>query len=86
MSKIFELHDLVINSESRTVRKGGETLKLHDLTYELLLGLVSSAPEPLNLDSLAERVWKAPHPSRHPETAALCPYPIRITIITSVLQ
>ena len=63
MSKIFELHDLVINSESRTVRKGGETLKLHDLTYELLLGLVSSAPEPLNLDSLAERVWKAPHVS-----------------------
>lgn len=61
MSMVFQFHDLVIDPEHRTVRKGGETLRLQDLTYELLLSLVSSAPEPLGLDAIAQQVWKAPH-------------------------
>ena len=60
---IFRLDDLAIDTQRRTVRKGHDALKMQDLTFDLLYGLVESAPQPMNADALAERVWKVPHVS-----------------------
>lgn len=60
---ILHLDDLVIDTQRRTVRQGGDALKLQDLTFDLLAALVHSAPELMDTQALAERVWKAAHVS-----------------------
>lgn len=50
--------DLLIDSESRQVYKGTESLNLPDLSFRLLMALVECAPETVSKDALIEKVWR----------------------------
>jgi len=59
----FFLKDLLIDTEERTVRRGNHTLKLPDLSFDVLVKLIEAAPDPISVATLSESVWHATHVS-----------------------
>src|SRR3546814_17378146 len=55
---IFEFADLTLDARQCAVFRDGVRLPLPELTYELLLALVETAPALLTHDELADRVWR----------------------------
>jgi TolB-like protein/DNA-binding winged helix-turn-helix (wHTH) protein/thioredoxin-like negative regulator of GroEL len=49
--------DLLIDIQQRTVRRGGETLSLPGLSFDLLLALARAAPDLVSHRTLADTVW-----------------------------
>lgn len=57
--KKYQSADLLIDPALRTVRRGGELLPLSPLTFDLLLALITCAPETADSDYLLTQVWSA---------------------------
>ncbi|MCQ8186268.1 winged helix-turn-helix domain-containing protein [Parvularcula sp. BGMRC 0090] len=57
------LDDLSVDSQARSVRRGGEPVELPDLSFDALLALLEAAPHPLSVDDFARRVWRLEHVS-----------------------
>lgn len=55
------LQDLIVNSVHRTVHQDGNPLKLPDLSFDVLMAILSSAPQPISSEELTEKVWKSRH-------------------------
>src|SRR6056297_2862479 len=55
--RCFRIGDLVLDRETRALRRGDKTLDLTPLSYELLLLLAERAPAIVGHDEIAERVW-----------------------------
>ncbi len=55
---IYVLHDLIIDTEARTVSHDNIALKLPDLSFDLLVSLVEMAPEPLDNGQISKRAWR----------------------------
>ena len=49
--------DLLIDIGRREVRRGKRTIRLPNLSFELLLALAEAAPNLLTVDELIDRVW-----------------------------
>lgn len=60
-SKHITFDDIDINTESRTVSKGGETVDLTLKEYEMLLLLVQNKNIALYREIIYERVWDEPY-------------------------
>ncbi|MGB5410998.1 MAG: winged helix-turn-helix domain-containing protein [Woeseiaceae bacterium] len=54
----YRIKDLVLDAGTRRVMRGGETLKMGALTFDLLKVLADSAPALVTYNQLAERVWQ----------------------------
>lgn len=63
MNSIFPAGDLTVDTDARCVFRDGLRIELSDLSFSVLLALVSSAPEPVSRETLARRVWKSDHVS-----------------------
>lgn len=59
----YSLSDLVIDTRSRTIRRGDDTIRLSDLSFDVLVALIEGAPEPLSGADLANAVWQSKHVS-----------------------
>ena len=53
----YRLADLTVDTGRRSVTRGDATIELPKLSYDLLVALVTAAPNPLSIDDLVERVW-----------------------------
>lgn len=60
---LYVLNDLIIDTEARTVRRDKNTLKLPDLSFDLLVSLIDVAPKPLNNAEISKRTWCSEHVS-----------------------
>ena len=54
----YQIGDLTLNINSRSVARGGQDLRIGGLTFDLLLALAESAPSMASYDYLADRVWQ----------------------------
>lgn len=54
----YRIGDLVLDTGTRQVSRGDESLKLGALTFDLLRVLAESAPDLVSHDQLVERVWQ----------------------------
>ncbi len=54
----YRVGDLILDKGSRRVTRDGETLDLGGLTFDLLVGLVESAPDLVTYDRIAGLVWQ----------------------------
>jgi len=54
----YVLKDLSIDFTNRSVRRGEVVLKLPDLSFDVLKKLIESAPEPVNLASHSNVIWR----------------------------
>lgn len=59
----FILKDLFIDTESRVVRRNNADIKLPDLSFDVLVALVDSAPEPIGTETFSKEVWGSAHVS-----------------------
>lgn len=59
----YSFKDLSIDITSRSVSRDGKALKLPELSFELLLALVQSAPAILSREQLSNTVWRKTHVS-----------------------
>ncbi|MEP1422798.1 MAG: winged helix-turn-helix domain-containing protein [Erythrobacter sp.] len=57
----YVLNDLTIDTKARNVRRGDITLKLPDLSYDVLLALVKMAPDPLGSAEISQQAWGTDH-------------------------
>ncbi len=55
----YSLEDLLIDTEARAVHRGRVTITLPDLSFDVLVKLVETAPEPASLTELASTAWRA---------------------------
>ncbi len=53
----YQIGDLLLDTGTRRVSRGDETLNVSGLTFDLLLALAESAPNLVSHDDLAESVW-----------------------------
>jgi DNA-binding winged helix-turn-helix (wHTH) protein/Flp pilus assembly protein TadD len=60
---LYGLNDLIIDTEARTVHRDKTTLKLPDLSFDLLVSLIAAAPEPLNNKEISTTTWSSEHVS-----------------------
>ena len=74
----YVLKDLSIDTETRTVRRDGASLKLPDLSFDVLVKLIEAAPEPVGIVDFSNEVWHTGHVSD--ETIAQ-----RITLLRKTL-
>lgn len=73
------LNDLSIDSQARTVHRHGANIKLPDLSFDVLLRLIQSAPEAVSTQQLCSDVWRTAQVSD--ETIAQ-----RITLLRKALN
>ena len=59
----YVLNDLLIDTASRSVCRGTTTIKLPDLSFDALIAIIGSAPEPVNTATMSQLVWNADHVS-----------------------
>jgi len=59
----YILHDLTIDSEARSVRRGTDAIKLPDLSFDALITLIEATPEPVSHSALSQSVWGAQYVS-----------------------
>jgi len=57
LNTIYRIKDIEINSENRTVTKGGEIVDLQPLEFDVLLMLVKHKNTTLSRDQLLSEVW-----------------------------
>ena len=57
LPSILRFADLVLDAARRRVTRQGEPIELKALDFDLLRFLVESAPNVVNVDVLAEKVW-----------------------------
>ena len=57
LNTVYRIKDVEINSESRTVTKGGEIVDLQPLEFDVLLMLVKHKNTTLSRDQLLSEVW-----------------------------
>ena len=57
------LNDLIINTEARTLFQNGSQLTLPELSFDVLVAIVSAAPAPVTTDELIKQVWRTQHVS-----------------------
>jgi len=57
LNTIYRIKDVEINSENRTVTKGGEIVDLQPLEFDVLLMLVKHKNTTLSRDQLLSEVW-----------------------------
>lgn len=53
------LNDLTVNLQNRSVEQSGEPLKLPDLSFDVLVAILSAAPSPISSEELVAQVWKS---------------------------
>jgi len=53
----YRIGELLLDTGTRRVTRGGEELKLGALTFDFLLALAESAPSLVTYDDIAQRVW-----------------------------
>ncbi len=59
----YRLKDLVVDIPGRSVRRGGEEIRLPDLSFDAFKKLIDAAPETVSLDEFRRDVWFADHVS-----------------------
>lgn len=74
----YLLKDLSIDTETRTVRRGGTHIKLPDLSFDVFIKLIETSPRPASTDDFSTSVWQGRHVSD--ETVAQ-----RITLLRKAL-
>jgi DNA-binding winged helix-turn-helix (wHTH) protein/Flp pilus assembly protein TadD len=74
----YVLKDLLIDTEARTVRRNDTTVKLPDLSFDVLVKLIKTAPESVSITEFCNDVWQSGHVSD--ETVAQ-----RITLLRKAL-
>lgn len=60
---LYALNDLLIDTTTRTVRRGADDIRLPDLSFDGLVSLIEVAPQPLSTAELSHAVWRAEHVS-----------------------
>lgn len=60
---LYRLNDLIIDTEERAVRRDKAALKLPDLSFDLLLSLIETAPKPMDNAEISKRAWGIEHVS-----------------------
>ncbi|MEM8547727.1 MAG: winged helix-turn-helix domain-containing protein, partial [Pseudomonadota bacterium] len=53
----YRIGDVVLDTATREVERGSQSLKIGGLTFDLFLALTEAAPALLTHDELAARVW-----------------------------
>lgn len=74
----YVLNDLLIDTQTRTVRRGNTALKLPDLSFDVFAALAKACPKPVSIAELSRSVWRADYVSD--ETIAQ-----RITLLRKAL-
>lgn len=74
----YVLKDLSIDTDARTVRRGDTYIKLPDLSFNVLIKLIETSPEPVGIEGFSISVWRGGHVSD--ETVAQ-----RITLLRKAL-
>ncbi len=64
----YDLKDLSIDVNDRSVRRDGSPVRLPDLSFDVLIKLLEEAPMPVSVSEFARTVWRAEHVSE--ETVA----------------
>jgi len=59
----YDLKDLSIDTELRTVDRNGMAVKLPELSFDVLVALIEAAPDPLGTNEFTRGVWRAEHVS-----------------------
>ncbi len=59
----YVLKDLLIDTETRAVRRDDVEIRLPDLSFDALVKLIETAPEPLNIAGFSSAVWHVEHVS-----------------------
>jgi len=59
----YDLKDLSIDTELRTVNRNGMGLRLSELSFDVLVALIEVAPEPLGTNEFTGKVWRAEYVS-----------------------
>lgn len=59
----YVLKDLLVDTETRTVCRSDLAIKLPDLSYDALIKLIETAPEPVSMADFSRSVWRAEHVS-----------------------
>lgn len=59
----YILKDLLIDTEARTVRRGHVVVRLSELDFDVLIGLIEAAPEPLSAQGLSDAAWHSTYVS-----------------------
>ena len=49
----YILKDLFINTDTRTVRRGDDLLKVTELSFNVLVALIECSPQPVDSEKLA---------------------------------
>ena len=57
------LNDLTIDTESRTLYQNGTRVTLPDLSFDVLVAILSASPSPVTTDKLTQEVWRSRHVS-----------------------
>ena len=53
----YRVGDLSVDAKSRRVSRNGRTIRLPELSFDLLLALIRATPAVVSLDQLMDRVW-----------------------------
>src|SRR5215469_4621976 len=53
----YQVDDLIVELAPRRVRRAGTVIRLHALSFDLLVTLARAAPDLVSFDQLNERVW-----------------------------
>ena len=56
LAKRYQIGDLLLDSGSRSVKRGNDELRLGALTFDLLQALAEAAPNMASYDYLADKV------------------------------
>lgn len=59
----YILHDLTIDREARSVRRGTDAIRLPDLSFDALVKLIEASPKSVSHSALSQSVWGAEHVS-----------------------
>lgn len=59
----YVLKDLLIDTELRTIFRAEKAVKLPDLSFDALVGMIEAAPEPVSVADFSTTVWRAEHVS-----------------------
>lgn len=54
----YTLKDLSVDTELRTVSRGDSFIKLPDLSFDVFVRLIQSAPEPVGVEEFSDSVWR----------------------------